>query len=171
MTHVEILDTARDRADGYKVDMSRGQRIGRVSSEWFSRPADERYLSLSDLYAAVRGRTERSRARSRAQRTGWRERAEVTPEQLSKRHAGALAFVLQMNFPGPRHPAGPYPVSAGPRRESHFPTPANRDRLRYNHARRVSVPKDRLSSGMKAAPESGARTFHSAEHATQMALV
>jgi hypothetical protein len=27
---------------GYKVDISRGQRIGRVSSEWFSRPDDER---------------------------------------------------------------------------------------------------------------------------------
>jgi hypothetical protein len=37
-----ILDAARDGADGYKVDVSRGQRIGRVSSEWFSRPADER---------------------------------------------------------------------------------------------------------------------------------
>jgi hypothetical protein len=58
MTHVEILDAARDRAGGYKVDVSRGERIGRVSSEWFSRPADERYLSLSDLYAAVHGRTE-----------------------------------------------------------------------------------------------------------------
>ncbi len=54
MTHVEILDAARDRAGGYKVDASRGQRIGRVSSEWFSRPADERYLSLLDLYAAGR---------------------------------------------------------------------------------------------------------------------
>ena len=64
MTHVEILDAARDRAGGYKVDVSRGERIGRVSSEWFSRPADERYLSLSDLYAAVRGRTERSRTRT-----------------------------------------------------------------------------------------------------------
>jgi hypothetical protein len=64
MTHVEILDAARDRAGGYKVDVSRGERIGRVSSEWFSRPADERYLSLSDLYAAVHGRTERSRART-----------------------------------------------------------------------------------------------------------
>jgi hypothetical protein len=30
MTHVEILDAARDRA-GYKVDVSRGERIGRVS--------------------------------------------------------------------------------------------------------------------------------------------
>lgn len=64
MTHVEILDAARDRAGGYKVDVSRGERIGRVSSEWFSRPADERYLSLSDLYAAVHGRTERSRTRT-----------------------------------------------------------------------------------------------------------
>ena len=64
MTHVEILDAARDRAGGYKVDVSRGERIGRVSSEWFSRPADERYLSLSDLYAAVRGRTERSHTRT-----------------------------------------------------------------------------------------------------------
>jgi hypothetical protein len=60
MTQVEILDAARERAGGYKVDVSRGERIGRVSSEWFSRPADERYLSLSDLYAAVHGRTERT---------------------------------------------------------------------------------------------------------------
>ena len=28
---------------GYKVDITRGERIGRVSSEWFSRPDDERY--------------------------------------------------------------------------------------------------------------------------------
>jgi hypothetical protein len=64
MTHAEILDAARDRAGGYKVDVSRGERIGRVSSEWFSRPADERYRSLSDLFAAVLGRTERSRTRT-----------------------------------------------------------------------------------------------------------
>ena len=49
---------------GYKVDISRGERIGRVSSEWFSRPDDERYLSLSDLYAAVRGRADRATART-----------------------------------------------------------------------------------------------------------
>ena len=61
MTQVEILDAARGRDGGYKVDVSRGERIGRVSSEWFSRPPDERYLSLSDLFAAVRSRTERSR--------------------------------------------------------------------------------------------------------------
>ena len=64
MTQVEVLSAARDRAGGYNVDVTRGERVGRVSSEWFSRPADERYLSLSDLYAAVRGRTERSRTRT-----------------------------------------------------------------------------------------------------------
>ena len=48
---------------GYKVDISRGERIGRVSSEWFSRPDDERYLSLSALYAAVRARADRATCR------------------------------------------------------------------------------------------------------------
>ena len=48
---------------GFKVDLSRGARVGRVSSEWFSRPDDERFLSLPDLYTAVRGRAERATAR------------------------------------------------------------------------------------------------------------
>ncbi|TIV98768.1 MAG: DUF932 domain-containing protein, partial [Mesorhizobium sp.] len=60
----QVLNATRDRSGGYKVDVSRGERIGRVSSEWFSRPADERYLSLSELSDAVRGRTERSRTRT-----------------------------------------------------------------------------------------------------------
>lgn len=64
MTQLNVLDAARDARGGYKVDVSRGERVGRVSSEWFSRPADERYLSLSDLHAAVRGRAERSRTRT-----------------------------------------------------------------------------------------------------------
>ena len=64
MTQVEILDAARDGSSGYKVDASRGQKVGRVSSEWFNRPADERYLSLSDLFDAVHRRTERSRTRT-----------------------------------------------------------------------------------------------------------
>jgi hypothetical protein len=50
-------------APAFKVDVSRGERIGRVSSEWFSRPADERYLSLSELFGAVRARAARSRTR------------------------------------------------------------------------------------------------------------
>jgi len=64
MSNTEILVPAGDRVGGYKVDPSRGERVGRVSSEWFARPADERYLSLSDLYAAVQGRAERSRTRT-----------------------------------------------------------------------------------------------------------
>ena len=49
---------------GYKVDISRGQRIGRASSEWFSRPDDERFLSLDELYAAVRRRAEAASTRT-----------------------------------------------------------------------------------------------------------
>jgi len=63
MTSVEIM-TGRPESGGYKVDVSRGERVGRVSSEWFSRPDDERYLSLDDLFASVKGRAERSRTRT-----------------------------------------------------------------------------------------------------------
>jgi len=51
-------------SSGFRVDVSRGQRIGRVSSEWFTRPDDERFLNLSDLYESVRGRAERAQART-----------------------------------------------------------------------------------------------------------
>lgn len=64
MTQVQVLDASPDTSGGYKVDVGRGQRIGRVSSEWFSRPADQRYLSLTELMAAVKGRAERSRTRT-----------------------------------------------------------------------------------------------------------
>lgn len=55
---------SRPSSTGYKVDISRGERIGRVSSEWFSRPDDERFLSLDALHAAVRARAERATART-----------------------------------------------------------------------------------------------------------
>ncbi|MDQ0510025.1 hypothetical protein QOZ99_000906 [Angulomicrobium amanitiforme] len=61
--NMQVLDARRDTTGGYKVDVSRGQRVGRVSSEWFSRPADERYLSLSDLARSVRDRADHSRTR------------------------------------------------------------------------------------------------------------
>ena len=64
MTNLKTPDGRHDASGGYKVDISRGERIGRVSSEWFSRPDDERYLSLSELYASVKGRAERSRTRT-----------------------------------------------------------------------------------------------------------
>ena len=59
-----MISTPRPVANGFKVDISRGQRVGRVSSEWFSRPDDERYLSLSELYGAVKSRAERARTRT-----------------------------------------------------------------------------------------------------------
>ena len=63
---VEVLDpVAPARAGGWKVDVSRGERNGRVSSEWFNRPDDERYLSLDDLRANVKGRSEHSCSRVR----------------------------------------------------------------------------------------------------------
>ncbi len=64
MTDMKTLDPGCDLGGGYKVDVNRGERISRVSSEWFSRPADERYLSLSDLFAAVRWRAGQSQTRT-----------------------------------------------------------------------------------------------------------
>jgi hypothetical protein len=54
----------RPASSGFKVDISRGERIGRVSSEWFSRPDDERFLSLTELYETVRSRADRAHART-----------------------------------------------------------------------------------------------------------
>ncbi|MER8942871.1 DUF932 domain-containing protein [Mesorhizobium sp. M0915] len=64
MNNSVTIDAGRDAPGGYRVDASRGERIGRVSSEWFNRPADERYLSLSELMESVHGRSERSRSRT-----------------------------------------------------------------------------------------------------------
>ncbi|MGE0409140.1 MAG: DUF932 domain-containing protein [Amphiplicatus sp.] len=61
---LQVLDARPDASAGYKVDVSRGSQVGRVSSEWFSRPDDERFLSLSDLHASVKRRSERSRTRT-----------------------------------------------------------------------------------------------------------
>jgi hypothetical protein len=85
----------RPTSPGFKVDVSRGERIGRVSSEWFSRPDDERYLSLSELYAAVRSRADRATARtveSRALRV-----------EASRDNAERLALVV----PGREAPVAP----------------------------------------------------------------
>jgi hypothetical protein len=61
--NMHVTGAHRDAGGGYKVDVSRGTRVGRVSSEWFSRPDDERFLSLGELASAVRGRSERGRTR------------------------------------------------------------------------------------------------------------
>lgn len=47
----------------WRIDVNRGQRVGRVFSEWFSRPDDEKFLSLKDLYASVRTRADKASTR------------------------------------------------------------------------------------------------------------
>lgn len=70
-------------SSGFKVDVSRGERIGRVSSEWFSRPDDERYLSLSDLYAAVCTRADGAAVRTVESRAIRLEASRDNDERLA----------------------------------------------------------------------------------------
>jgi hypothetical protein len=88
-------------SSGFKVDLSRGERVGRVSSEWFSRPDDERYLSLSDLLIAVRGRSERSHART----------VESAAIRVEARRADAERLTLML--PGSAEPVAPTHWSFG----------------------------------------------------------
>lgn len=68
---------------GFRVDISRGERIGRVSSEWFSRPDDERFLSLTELYDAVKARADRATARTVESRAVRVEASREDAERLS----------------------------------------------------------------------------------------
>ncbi len=70
-------------SSGFRVDLSRGERIGRVSSEWFSRPDDERYLSLTELYDAVKTRADRAKARTVESRAVRVEASRENAERLS----------------------------------------------------------------------------------------
>jgi hypothetical protein len=64
MTMMTLTESGQPVASGFRVDVSRGERVGRLSSEWFSRPDDERYLSLTDLHDAVRRRADRAQTRT-----------------------------------------------------------------------------------------------------------
>ncbi|MBB4187323.1 hypothetical protein GGE07_003987 [Sinorhizobium terangae] len=59
-----MVSSVQPASTGFRVDISHGERVGRVSSEWFSRPDDERYLSLGELYDAVKSRADRAHART-----------------------------------------------------------------------------------------------------------
>lgn len=85
-------------SSGFKVDLSRGERVGRVSSEWFSRPDDERYLSLSDLLAAVRARSERSRARTVESAAIRVEARRADAERLTLMLPGSVAAVAPTHW-------------------------------------------------------------------------
>src|SRR6266705_160860 len=83
MTMMTLTQNEQPVSGGFRVDVSRGERIGRVSSEWFSRPDDERYLSLTDLYDAVRRRADRAQARTVESRAVKVEAARDNAERLA----------------------------------------------------------------------------------------
>lgn len=101
MTMMPLTRTEQPASSGFRVDVSRGERVSRVSSEWFSRPDDERYLSLTDLHDAVRRRADRAQTRtveSRAVRV-----------EASRDNAERLALMV----PGRSEPVAPTHWSFG----------------------------------------------------------
>lgn len=88
-------------SSGFRVDVTRGERIGRVSSEWFSRPDDERYLSLTELYDAVQQRADRATARIVESRA---VRVETTRDNAER---------LSLIIPGQEQPIAPTHWSFG----------------------------------------------------------
>ena len=83
---------------GCKVDVSRGERVGRVSSEWFNRPDDERFLSLDALADMVRTRAERSKTRVLESALIHVEASRDDPERLSLILPGADAPVAPTHW-------------------------------------------------------------------------
>ena len=83
MTMMTLTESGQPVSSGFRVDVSRGERIGRVSSEWFSRPDDERYLSLTDLHDAVRRRADRAQTRTVESRAVRVEAHRDNPERLA----------------------------------------------------------------------------------------
>ena len=83
MTMMTLTQNEQPVSGGFRVDVSRGQRVGRVSSEWFSRPDDERYLDLTDLYIAVRRRAERGQTRTVESRAVTVEASRDSAERLA----------------------------------------------------------------------------------------
>ncbi|MCQ1775908.1 DUF932 domain-containing protein [Neorhizobium galegae] len=96
-----LTPDARSVSSGFKVDISRGERIGRVSSEWFSRPDDERFLSLTELYDTVRSRADRAHARTIQSAA---IRVEATRDNAER---------LELLVPGQRQPIAPTHWSYG----------------------------------------------------------
>ena len=80
-------------SSGFRVDVSRGERIGRVASEWFSRPDDERYLSLTDLHDAVRRRADCAQTRTVESRAVRVEASRDDGERLALMVPGSCAIL------------------------------------------------------------------------------
>jgi hypothetical protein len=82
MTMMTLTQNEQPVSSGFCVDVSRGERVGRVSSEWFSRPDDGRYLSLTDLDDAVCRRADRAQVRTVESRAVRVEAARDNAERL-----------------------------------------------------------------------------------------
>ncbi|GAA0309218.1 hypothetical protein GCM10009087_19080 [Sphingomonas oligophenolica] len=80
-TLARTIDSPRTTAP-YRIDVSRGQMSSRVSSEWFSRPDDEKFLSLTTLYDSVRRRADRASTRVVESRAVRVEARSDNPERL-----------------------------------------------------------------------------------------
>ncbi|MDB5580820.1 MAG: hypothetical protein JWR80_5996 [Bradyrhizobium sp.] len=78
-----IAPVERPVSGAYKVDISRGRNDSRVSSEWFSRPDDERFLSLDSLYDRVRARAESATTQIVESRAVRVEARSDDPERLT----------------------------------------------------------------------------------------
>src|ERR1700735_4588274 len=101
MTMMTLTESVQPVSGGFRVDVSRGERVGRVSSEWFSRPDDGPSPPLTDLHAAVRRRPDRAQTRtveSRAVRV-----------EASRDNAERLALMV----PGRSEPVAPTHWSFG----------------------------------------------------------
>jgi len=75
--------SASPAAGSYRVDVSRGKSNSRVSSEWFNRPDDERFLSLGDLYDSVHRRADRAHTQIVESRSIRVEASRDQPERLA----------------------------------------------------------------------------------------
>ncbi|OOC64668.1 DUF932 domain-containing protein [Brucella intermedia] len=83
---MNVITSSHDRQPvnkGFRVDVSRGSLNSRVSSEWFSRPDDERFLSLTELYDAVKARADRATARTVESRAVRVDASRDNAERLS----------------------------------------------------------------------------------------
>ncbi|PWB88483.1 DUF932 domain-containing protein [Methylosinus sporium] len=96
--NIQVLDAQHEFSNCYKVDASRGKRLERVSSEWLSRPDDERFLSLGELARAVRNRADRSRTRIVETAQIHVEADRGNPERLSLILPGADAPVAPTHW-------------------------------------------------------------------------
>ncbi len=70
--------TSINPAAGWKIDAHRGQLIGTVSRQWQARPDDQKFLSLADLDAFLRDRSNRNRPCPAS--SGRADRARITRE-------------------------------------------------------------------------------------------